>query len=375
MGKTATAVHSVRQMMTQRRQAFIRDRYMLGALSTYAQICIGFSLYLYGRVSTPGYISLLLTVPAVLPHFLMGWFLHRRKKPGRTVAASAAGAVGEKAFALCFSLLHLLDAQIAFFALCAMARDVMPDAERLPFALAAAFFCACGGADQNSLSRLGCFLKWIIAALALYGASISFPHGKISHFYPLLGYGASSILRGALWMSGAVVSGVWPLLNREENEPPVSFFTAARFPLAAVGLGIFTYLTAVWLMPVYAMSRPESVGWRILLIAHMTPSVPAWSAAVIGLLLLLLTAVSGSVSQAALALSRLGGKRKPPRFLHAALLFLLVPACAINPDTAQKILTAAAPWRAAAALALLSMLCLVSLLRRKQKNALPKEKS
>ncbi|MBQ6257803.1 MAG: hypothetical protein IJJ60_14525, partial [Clostridia bacterium] len=115
------------------------------------------------------------------------------------------------------------------------------------------------------------------------------------------------------------------------------------------------------------MQRPESLGWRMLLLVHMTPSVPAWSMEVIGLLLLLLTATAYSVSQAAKALSRFGGKQKTPRFLTAALLFLLVPACVIDPDGMQELLAAAAPWRTAACFLLLILLCLCSLIRSKRK--------
>jgi hypothetical protein len=115
------------------------------------------------------------------------------------------------------------------------------------------------------------------------------------------------------------------------------------------------------------MQRPESLGWRMLLLVHMTPSVPAWSMEVIGLTLLLLTASTYSAAQAAKALSQFGGKQKTPRFLTAALLFLLVPACIMNPDGVQEMLTAAAPWRAAVSILLLISLCLCSLIRNGKK--------
>ena len=155
-----------------------------------------------------------------------------------------------------------------------------------------------------------------------------------------------------------MASCVWPLLARGENDHPAGYFPALLSPLAAAGFGIVTYLAAVWLMPVYAMERPQSLGWRMLLLVHMTPSVPAWSMAVIGLTLLLLTALSYSVSQAAFALAQFGGSQKTPRFLYAALFLLLIPACVLDPDAAQAALAAAAPWRTLAYFALLCLLCL-----------------
>ena len=367
MGWTETSVHSPAQMIAQRRMASLRDKSSMNALSVYAQLCIGFSLYLYGQVSTPGYLSALLTVPILLLLFLLGWFLSRRKKTGLSVLVSAAGTGGAKFIFLCFFLLHLLDAQIVFFALCAVVRDVMPVFGRVAAALAAALSCALGGGDDESLYRLSRPLKWLIGVLLLYCVIISMPHGSASHFFPLLGWGPASILQGALWMSGGLASAVWPLLTSEDQERPQGFFSAFRFPLAAIGLGVFTYLVSVWLMPVYAMQRPESLGWCMLLLVHMTPSVPAWSMEVIGLMLLLLAASTYSASQASKALSQFGGKQKTPRFLTAALLFLLVPACAINPDSMQEMLAAAAPWRAAVYFVLLGFLCLFSLIRNKKK--------
>ena len=371
IGKTVTNVHSESQMLAQRRSAAVLDERGMNALSVYAQLCIGFSLYLYGQVSTPGYLSALLTVPGLLLLFLPVRFLVRRKKAGLSVTASAAGTQGGKLFDLCFFLLHLLDAQLAFFALCAVVMDAMPDFGRTPAALIAALFCALGVGDDGSLYRLSRPLKWLIGALLLYCVIISVPHGKAAHFFPLLGYGPASILRGALWMTGAIASGVWPLLAREDTEPTERFFSAVRFPLTAVGLGVFTYLASVWLMPVNVLQRLESLGWRMLLLVHMTPSVPAWSLEVIGLMLLLLAAVTYSASQAAIALARSGGKRKPVRFITALLLFLLVPACVVDPDGMQVLLTVAAPWRALACFLSLVLLCLCSLIRNKGKMDAP----
>ncbi len=370
MEKTVAAVHSDSEMLAQRRQASFRDKNALNAMSVYAQFCIGFSLYLYGHVSTPGYLSTLLTVPFMLLLFLPCRLIARRKKPGLSLVDSAAGTGGAKVFYLCFFLLHLLDAQLAFFVFCAVVQDVMPDCSRMAAALSAAVFCALGGGDQESLPRLSRPLKWLIAALLLYCGIAAVPYGKANHFFPLLGRGMPFILRGALWMSGAAASGVWPLLTCGEKECPHSLFPAVRSPLIAVCLGTVTYLFSVWLMPVYAMERPENLGWRMMLIVHMTPSIPAWSMSVAALMLLLLTAAAYSASQAAFALSRFGGKKKAPRFLNASILFSLTPACVMNPDAAEAFLAAAAPWRAAVCFFLLCLLAAYCAIRDKRKRIL-----
>ena len=367
MGQTETSVHSPAQMIAQRRTAALLDKSGLNALSVYAQLAIGFSLYLYEQVSTPGYLSTLLTLPVLLLLFLPGRFLASRKQPGLSVTVSAAGTGGARIFFLCFFLLHLLDAQLAFFTLCAVVRDVMPDFERTAVALAAALFCALGSGEDEGLNRLSRPLKWLIGALLLYCVLIAVPHGSAAHFFPLLGYGPASILRGTLWISGGLASAAWPMLTREDTEPPLRFFPTLRAPLLALVLGSITYLASVWLMPVYVMQRPESLGWRMLLLVHMTPSVPAWSMEVIGLMLLLLTATAYSASQASFALSQFGGQQKTPRFLTAALLFSLVPACVTDPDSVQEMLAAASPWRAAVSFMLLILLCLCSLIRNKKK--------
>ena len=65
-GKTTACVHSPQQMKAQRWQALAQDRAALCGISVYAQIFIGLALYLYGHVSTPGYLSVLLTIPFAL---------------------------------------------------------------------------------------------------------------------------------------------------------------------------------------------------------------------------------------------------------------------------------------------------------------------
>ena len=368
MGKTIASVHSKSQMLAQRRGASFRDKSVLNALSVYAQLCIGFSLYLYSRVSTPGYLSLLLAAPGLPLLFLPGWFLSKRKKPGLSVLQSAAGKEGAKVFFLCFSALHLLDAQLAFFALCAVVKDVMPDFSPTTAALAAAVFCFLGGDSRENLPRLARFLKWMIGLMLLFCLAVAVPYGRTAHFFPLLGYGTASILQGALWISGALSSSVWPLLARGDDDQPAGFLPALLPSLTAVGLGIVTYLASVWLMPVYAMQRPQSLGWRMLLLVHMTPSVPAWSMAVIGLTLLLLLALSYSVSQAAIALSEFGGTQKTPRFLYATVFLLLIPACVLDPDAAQAALAAASPFRTFAYFALLCLLCLCCAIRSRKER-------
>ena len=63
---TQTSVHSTASMQALRRQSLASDQYALCGLNVYAQILIGMALYLYERVGTPGYFSILLTAPFAL---------------------------------------------------------------------------------------------------------------------------------------------------------------------------------------------------------------------------------------------------------------------------------------------------------------------
>lgn len=352
--------------MTQdtRRLALARDRGVLAGVQLYAQLAVGLAVFLYDRVSTPGYWSLLLTAP----YLALIWALARQAKK-RLEAGPAAVSLG-RGLSMALALLCLLDAQLVFYALCAVAADVLPDLPPLsaPLALALTMgLCLSDARSRCALPRMARLIRWIAAGALGFCMLCALPCGKAAHFFPLLGRGLDTVGRGALWMCGACAGCVWSwLLPAEEGPAPGK---TLLFPLA-YGLlaGVATMLVSVWLMPFFFMARPETAGWRLLALTNMTPSVPAWSLNVLGLAAVLLPALCASLSQASDLLGRFCVRSRPSPVLAFMLPCLLIPASAL--PGALETLVRIAPWRAAATpAALLLLIAGVHLKRRKSCNA------
>ena len=350
------------RMADSRQKASLRDACALNAMGVYAQLLAGFALFLYDRVGTPGYLCLPLSLAYVLPLWAMGRAVARRGIPAARESRWIYGAL---------ALVRFIDGQILFSCFCAFLRDVMPDTSVWGMALAAALLCAFAlDGKRDALPSLGRLLKWLIGALLLYCLFISLPHGKIDHFFPLLGWGPQTIGHGTLWLTGAVCGGVWPLIlpaAREQNELVSQSKTGLISWAGAMGLGLITYLLSVWLLPVYAMVRPQTLGWRLMLIAHMTPSIPAWSMEVIALMLLFSLTLCHSVSQTGALLARCAKKEAPGRWVPLALLLLLIPAGAADSVNVRQALLLFAFLRGPAALLLVGLFFLKSLRGREAK--------
>ena len=366
--QTLSFVHSEGAAEQQRVCAFARERCGLSAMVIYAQLWIGFSLYLYDHVSTPGWISLLLIGPYAAAMLCMGKYLLFHANGCDDPIVFAAGKKASRLFFILLSISPLFDGFISFYALCALIRDVMPDHSVWEGALAVAFTCAysLGSGKERALPHLGSFLKWIVGILLLYCFLIAIPHGKASHFFPLMGSGISSILKGSLWMCGSLSAALWPLISAEPAEQ-VFHKQKASFGFSSVFIAILfaliTYGVSIWLLPYYAMARPHALGWRLLLVTHMTPSIPAWSLEVIALLLLLMLSLSVSIAHAAMTFSKGMGQKKEPRFLKPILLVLMLPSCVIDTALTKQFIIYAAPWRGALSFLLTAILCLLCIIR------------
>ena len=368
--KTYSSVHTMNREKTPRRRESAKANERLAAINVYVQCIIGFSLYLYDHVSTPGWISLLAAIPFLITVYFLGRFLYTGAEPGQNAVSSVAGKTGGRIVFFSFFMIHMLDALTVFFALIAVIQDVMPDLSVVLSALAVCLFCAYAlfSGGENAVPRLARFLPNLILLLFLCCLLFAVPYGKAAHFFPALGYGAVSIGKGTLWICGAFSSAAWPiLLPVKPGEPsiPASYGAKAFFrcviPLLAA---VMTYCVSVWLMPVYALARPESMGWRMLLVTHMTPSVPAWSMEVLGLFLLLLFSLCASVKQAAAFFSASAGNEKKDFPVASLLLLLLFPSCLIEQPLLQRFLIRIYPWRGYTALGLLTLMCFIRLTRR-----------
>ena len=372
-------VHDPGSMLAQRRGALARDLSALTGMEMYAQIFLGLSLYVYDHVSTPGYLSLLLTLPFLL--ILLFW--------SRWLGKNTSGTDGiwfqlKKPTARCLSLLlflwAMLDAALLFYGLCVLFGDVMNDLHPLFAPAAVILFTALSliRPGEHSLPRLAHLLRWIVGGMLLYCAAAAISHGSAAHFYPLLGYGFSSIVHGGLWMCGAVSGCCLPLLLTREESSLSSMTQKAsilfRPALVSFCAGLLTMLAGVWLMPAYALAGPHTMGWKLLLVAHMTPSVPAWSLEVLGLTLLILLTLCSSLTRASVFLSISASTRKANSCLPSALTLLLLTMAFLPSSQLQNALIGLSPYRAAAVIIVLAVLTF-STLRRKRKTASGKESS
>lgn len=366
-----TAVHTQEQMLAQRRDARLRAQCSLSGMQLYAQIAIGLSLYLFDHVSTPGYLSLLLMLPYLALLCALAQFVKKRAGSAEDPFFFAVGKRTGRMLMLPLILIHLMDALLLFFSLCAIAGDVMPDMSPMWVALFIALVTALSLSTSHlrqPQAQMAHMLRWLVAGMLGFCMLAAIPHGSAAHFFPLLGYGPGRIVRGGCWMCGSAAGAVWPMLS------PAGTDSADRrqlFPalMRGWGAGVITMLFSVWLMPVYFMARPETLGWRLLVLTNMTPSVAAWSLEVVGLMLLMLLCLSASVSQAAGLTARCVGKRQAPPLWGMIFTLCLIPAGAFALPGIQRFLTNAAPWRGAAALAVLLVMAFGAAVKKEKSPA------
>lgn len=368
--QTASSVHTMDDMLSQRSHALALDQCALSGVSLYGQMAIGIAFYLYSHVSTPGYLSILLTLPFLLFLSLGSWWLARQTPPDENVIRWALGKKAEKPISLCFALIFLLDAQLAFYALTAMMQNVLPNMSTLLIALSVAFTAAVtlGRGDEYALHRLTRFLRWVFLCIFAYCAITSLPYGSAGHLYPLLGHGGNSIFRGAAWMCGCLGGAACPLILPQQSgshaalcEKKSAFLGPQLFALLSA---VLTALLSAYLMPVYALARPETLGWRMLLITHVNPSQMAWSLFLCAQMLLMLLSLSAGVTRSAALIARCmpHGASKP--FLIALLFFFLLPLSALDLDPIEALLRKIAPMRGALAFLLMGLLLPGGIIRR-----------
>ena len=110
------------------------------------------------------------------------------------------------------------------------------------------------------------------------------------------------------------------------------------------------------------------MGWRLMLVANMTPSIPAWSTETVGILLLFFLSLSHSASQVSALAAQMAGKRESSGWVTLLLLLALVP-CAVMQDAAmQETLIHLAFWRGPVTLILLLGLYLSSTIQKKKRQ-------
>ena len=150
----------------------------------------------------------------------------------------------------------------------------------------------------------------------------------------------------------------------DEGLPDASVFNVL-VPLSILA-GCAVMLVSVWLMPVYAMSRSETLGWRLLLMINMTPSIPAWSMETVGVLLLFFLALSNSANEASTLIAGMAGKESASGWVTLLLLLLLLPCAVFQFDAVLDTLSTAASFRGPVTLFIVLFLYIGGLLHRKE---------
>ena len=359
--RTTTFVRDEESQLAQRTDAYLRDEYALAGVSVYVQWLIGIALYLFSRVSTPGYMSVLLSGAAMTGIWALSRFLQRNADPEKGVLRACLGRYGEKTASAALALCFFADSQLAFFTLCAVMSEVLPDVNTLWAALATALLTAFAlKGDPFALPRLSRVLRWVLLLFMAWPVIAALPQGNIGHLFPALGMGAGNILSGGLWLCGCAAGACCPWLLPQSADTGKAMQSGKRKGLGSLLGGLFFSalfaLLAAYLLPFYALARPETAGWRLLIFSTLSPSLIGWSLMLWAVLFFLLLALSAGTSRAALLIARAAGREKPSFLLTAVLLFMQVPLSALNTDKGEEILLNTAPYRAVIVIAVLAAL-------------------
>ena len=372
--RTTTFVRDEESQLAQRTDAYLRDEYALAGVSVYAQWLIGIALYLFSRVSTPGYMSVLLSGAAMTGIWALSRFLQRNADPEKGVLRAYLGRFGEKAAAAALAMCFLTDAQLAFFTLCAVMSEVLPDVNTLWAALATALLTAFAlKGEPFALPRLSRVLRWVLLLFMAWPVIAALPQGNIGHLSPVLGMGAGNILSGGLWLCGCAAGACCPWLLPQSADTGKAMQSGKRKGLGSLLGGLFFSalfaLLAAYLLPFYALARPETAGWRLLIFSTLSPSLIGWSLMLWAVLFFLLLALSAGTSRAALLITSAAGREKPSSLLTAVLLLMQVPLSALNTDQSEDILLRLAPFRAVIVAAVLIALLAGYCIKTRRKGA------
>jgi len=276
--QTRTPVHSMEDMLRQRKLSFAQDQCILSAMGIYAQMVMGTAFYLYEHVSTPGYLSILLCLPLLLLIAFLSLFLARRTQGNALL--ELAGKIPGKALALVLAAVFFLDAQMAAYAISAILSDVLPHLSPLLTMIAVALLMAAaiGGEDEYALPRLSRLVRFPLLLAIIFCAVTALPHGNGTYLSPVLGRGMPSVFQGALWMTGCLSGACCPLLipHTAKTLSPLREKGSLLYRpiLIAAALGIIYALISACMLPFYSLARPENLGFKLLLFTKISGYSP-----------------------------------------------------------------------------------------------------
>lgn len=359
--QTRTAVHSRESQLSQRWQACRRDQYRLSAISVAMQTGWGACFHLFFQVSTPTYLSILITLFPVAAFFFAARFL--AKNAGRAGESPLCGALGRpvgRTAEIVLSLTLLIDAQMSLSAFVSVASTLLPLLSRPMLSVMGAAVCFASLWKTNPfvLPRLGGWAFIPMLGAVLLSVLNLFPQGDAGHLFPLLGHGVPSILRGALFLCGGLGSACLPCLlpgsdmtARRGNEKGAKAFLPF---LGAVLFGTLMAGMYAYLLPDPLLSEPDTPGVLMMLPAHLSSSIFFWNLYVCALLFLFLLTCACALSRSAILLT--GGRRRVSAPVKLLLCVAAVPPAAWLDVDVQAFFVRLFPWRAAPwALSLLMM--------------------
>ena len=371
--RTTTHIHSETALRAQRAGAFMRDQFALSGMSLYAQLTLGTALFLFRNTSTPSYMAVLLTLPVVLALIALSKALSNAAQPGVGVLRSLMPPAAASAGAVLLSLSLFIDAQIVLYCFCAIVTHILPQASlvRISVTLALAVPLAVYRGDESALGRVAGFAGIVLIAVILLTIVTALPFGDFGHLFPLFGKGVDTVLTGFLWLSGAASCAAVPYLlptNRKSLDMLIDRkkprLAAALFAVLAAALSA---LMRAFLLPYYALSRPETLGAQIMIVPEVSPSIIGWSLYMTALVLLLVIVFTAAVTASSAFLRDAFGKRDVKSPLTPFLISLAaVPLAALNLKDGRAALLGIAPYRLA--LTLLPLLAGGAFALAKKKN-------
>ncbi len=352
--RTTTHIHSENALRAQRANAFMRDQFKLCGMTLYAQLALGTALFLFRRTSTPSYMAVLLTLPVVLGLVAFSNALSNAAKPGVGVFRSFLPPALASAGSVLLALSLFIDAQIVLYCFCAIVTHILPQSSllRISVTLALAVPLAIRHGDESALGRVAGFSGLILIAVILLTIVTALPFGDFGHMFPLFGKGVDTVLTGFMWLAGAASCAAVPYLlptNRKsldmltDNKKPR--LVAVMFAVIAASLSA---LMRAFLLPYYALSRPETLGTQIMIMPEVSPSIIGWSMYVTVLVLLLVIVFAAAVTACSAFLRDAFGKRNVKSTLTPFLIALAaVPLAALNLKNGRTAIIMIAPYRLA----------------------------
>ncbi len=373
--RTTTTIHSEALMKTERAGAFMRDQFSLNGMLLYAQLTLGTALYLIGHTSTPSYLSILAAIPLAVLLIVVARKIEGAAAPGASVLHSVMPPILAAAVSILLALSLLIDGQIVLYCFCAIVTHILPQSSlvRIAVTVSVAVPLAIHHGDESALGRLAGFLGFVLIAVILLTFITALPYGNVGHLFPLFGKGVDRMFSGFVWISGAAACTVAPYLL-PTNKPSLDMLRGEKKrrllkPICVMIGAALSALMRSYLLPYYALARPDTLGSQLLIVPEVSPSILGWSLYMTVILLLLVIVFSAAVTQASSFLRDGFQMREVKSTLTPFLLALAtVPLAALNLESGKDILLRIAPYRLALT-GLALAVCGACLLLRKKGGA------